>query len=69
MELAKAYNPKEAEESLYQKWEAAGCFAPEINENPNAVPYSIVIPPPNVTGLTPVRFQTRYDGSTKATAK
>ncbi len=50
MELAKAYNPKEAEESHYQKWEANGCFAPEINENPDAVPYSIVIPPPNVTG-------------------
>jgi valyl-tRNA synthetase len=50
MELAKAYNPKEAEQSHYQKWEANGCFAPEINENPNAEAYSIVIPPPNVTG-------------------
>lgn len=50
MEIAKAYNPKEAEESHYQKWEANGCFAPEINENPNAGKYSIVIPPPNVTG-------------------
>lgn len=50
MEIAKSYNPKEAEESHYQKWEAAGCFAPEINENPNAEKYSIVIPPPNVTG-------------------
>jgi len=50
MEIAKAYNPKEAEESHYQKWEANGCFAPEINENPDATKYSIVIPPPNVTG-------------------
>jgi len=50
MEIAKSYNPKEAEESHYQKWEANGCFAPEINENPNAEKYSIVIPPPNVTG-------------------
>lgn len=50
MEIAKSYNSKEAEESHYQKWEAAGCFAPEINENPNAEKYSIVIPPPNVTG-------------------
>jgi valyl-tRNA synthetase len=50
MEIAKAYNPKEAEESHYQKWEASGCFAPEINENPQAEKYSIVIPPPNVTG-------------------
>jgi valyl-tRNA synthetase len=50
MEIAKAYDPQEAEKSHYQKWEAAGCFAPEINENPSAEKYSIVIPPPNVTG-------------------
>ncbi|HEY8558797.1 MAG TPA: valine--tRNA ligase [Pyrinomonadaceae bacterium] len=50
MEIAKTYNPKEAESAHYQKWEAAGCFAPEINENAEAEPYSIVIPPPNVTG-------------------
>ena len=50
MEIAKSYNPKEAEETHYQTWEANNCFAPEINENPNAEPFSIVIPPPNVTG-------------------
>jgi valyl-tRNA synthetase len=50
MEIAKAYNPKEAEENHYQRWEASGFFAPEINENPDAETYSIVIPPPNVTG-------------------
>ena len=50
MEIAKTYEPKQAEESHYQKWEERGCFAPEINENPEAENYSIVIPPPNVTG-------------------
>ncbi len=50
MELAKAYNPKEAESTHYQRWESAGFFAPEINEDPDAKPFSIVIPPPNVTG-------------------
>ena len=50
MELEKAYNPAEAETTHYKRWEANGCFAPEINENPNAEAYSIVIPPPNVTG-------------------
>ncbi len=50
MEIAKAYNPKEAEENHYQRWEASGFFTPEINENPEAAAYSIVIPPPNVTG-------------------
>ena len=50
MELEKAYESKNAEKSHYQKWEANGCFAPEINENADAPKYSIVIPPPNVTG-------------------
>src|ERR1044072_5480656 len=50
MELAKAYNPKEAESTHYQRWESAGFFAPEINQDPDAKPFSIVIPPPNVTG-------------------
>jgi valyl-tRNA synthetase len=50
MEIAKAYNPKEAEENHYKIWESRGCFAPEINENPEATPFTIVIPPPNVTG-------------------
>ncbi len=50
MELEKSYNPKQAEETHYKTWEANNCFAPEINENPNAEAFSIVIPPPNVTG-------------------
>jgi valyl-tRNA synthetase len=50
MELEKAYNPAEAESTHYKSWEERGCFAPEINENPNAEAFSIVIPPPNVTG-------------------
>lgn len=50
MEIPKAYDPKQAEESRYQFWENSGFFAPEINEDPNAEAFSIVIPPPNVTG-------------------
>src|SRR5262245_39068824 len=50
MEIAKAYDPKEAEEKNYERWEKAGFFAPEINQDPDAKPFSIVIPPPNVTG-------------------
>ena len=50
MEIAKTYNPKEAESMHYKTWEAHNCFAPEINENETAEPFSIVIPPPNVTG-------------------
>src|SRR5947207_8264717 len=50
MELAKAYDPKQAEQSHYKRWEESGFFAPEINDDPDAEPFSIVIPPPNVTG-------------------
>jgi valyl-tRNA synthetase len=50
MDIAKAYDPKEAESSHYARWEKLGCFRPETNKNPNAKKYSIVIPPPNVTG-------------------
>lgn len=50
MEIPKAYNPKEAENKHYDRWERIGCFKPETNEDPQAPKYSIVIPPPNVTG-------------------
>ncbi|NNE99712.1 MAG: class I tRNA ligase family protein, partial [Pyrinomonadaceae bacterium] len=50
MELSKTYNSKKAEENHYKRWEENGYFAPEINKDPKAEKYSIVIPPPNVTG-------------------
>ena len=50
MEIPKAYDPSQAEENHYARWESSGFFAPEINQDPNAEPFSIVIPPPNVTG-------------------
>ena len=50
MEIPKAYDPSQAEEHHYARWEASGFFTPEINQNPDAKPFSIVIPPPNVTG-------------------
>ncbi|MCA1630861.1 MAG: class I tRNA ligase family protein [Acidobacteria bacterium] len=50
MEIPKAYDPKLAEEQHYSRWEASGYFAPEINKDADAPVYSIVIPPPNVTG-------------------
>ena len=50
MEISKTYDPKQAEEHHYTRWEAQGFFAPEINQDPNAPTFSISIPPPNVTG-------------------
>ncbi len=50
MEISKQYDPKQAEQHHYERWEQQGCFAPEINRDDNAPAFSIVIPPPNVTG-------------------
>ena len=47
-ELEKTYNPGQIEKPLYQKWCDAGYFTPEIDKN--KTPFTIVIPPPNVTG-------------------
>ena len=47
-ELAKNYNPKESEEKIYEMWETKGCFKPSGDSKKE--PYTIVIPPPNVTG-------------------
>jgi valyl-tRNA synthetase len=50
MEIPKTYDPGQAEKHHYERWEAQGYFAPEINQDPNAKVFSISIPPPNVTG-------------------
>jgi len=50
MEIPKQYDPKEAEQHHYERWERNGYFAPEINKDPGAPGFTIVIPPPNVTG-------------------
>jgi valyl-tRNA synthetase len=50
MDIPKQYDPKEAEQHHYERWEKSGAFAPEINKDPSAPVFSIVIPPPNVTG-------------------
>lgn len=47
-ELSKSYIPEGIEEKWYELWVNEGYFKPEIN--PSGKPYSIVIPPPNVTG-------------------
>jgi len=49
MEIPKTYDPKQAEETHYARWEREGCFAPEANRDPEAPAFSIAIPPPNVT--------------------
>ena len=46
--LEKTFDPAAAEPRLYARWEASGAFAPKTDGSAEA--YSIVIPPPNVTG-------------------
>ncbi|WP_208559019.1 valine--tRNA ligase [Marinilactibacillus kalidii] len=46
--MSKKYQPTEVEAGRYERWLEKDLFKP--SEDPNAEPYSIVIPPPNVTG-------------------
>ncbi|HPP39863.1 MAG TPA: valine--tRNA ligase [Candidatus Kapabacteria bacterium] len=48
-EFSKAYSPKDVENKWYDKWIENGIF--NAYENTNKQPYSILMPPPNVTGI------------------
>ena len=47
-ELPKVYEPQEVEGRIYEMWEHNGCF--EGRRDPDKKPFTIVMPPPNVTG-------------------
>lgn len=65
IELEKAYNPKDFEDRIYKEWVEKGCFKPASDEksplhgtyldkkskNAKIAKYTVVIPPPNVTGV------------------
>ena len=46
--LAKTYNPKDFEDRIYQMWEENGAFRAEVDRSKK--PFTIVMPPPNITG-------------------
>ncbi len=46
--LAKTYNPKDFEDRIYEMWEKSGSFHAEVDKNKK--PFTIVMPPPNITG-------------------
>jgi valyl-tRNA synthetase len=48
-ELAKAYDPHKSEDAIYKNWEDKGYFGGKPGSSKK--PYSIVIPPPNITGI------------------
>jgi valyl-tRNA synthetase len=47
-EIAKTYNHQEFEANIYDQWEKAGYFKPEIN--PQGEPFCVIMPPPNANG-------------------
>jgi valyl-tRNA synthetase len=47
-QIEKAYNAKNHEDRIYEKWESSGAFSPTID--PKKKPFTIAIPPPNATG-------------------
>lgn len=47
-ELPKVYDPGTVEKRIYEMWQSHGCFKGVID--PDKKPFSIVMPPPNVTG-------------------
>lgn len=46
--LAKTYNPKDFEDRIYEMWEKNGAFRAEVDKDKK--PFTIVMPPPNITG-------------------
>ncbi|GMV79659.1 MAG: valine--tRNA ligase [Planctomycetota bacterium] len=48
-EMPKQYDPAQFEDAMYARWEAGGAFGTRPREG--AQPYTIMIPPPNVTGI------------------
>ena len=62
-QFEKTYRPDEIEAKWYRKWEEAGAFS--ADEEGKAESYSIVIPPPNVTGVLhdPIDVRTGVLGS------
>ncbi|HHL22461.1 MAG TPA: valine--tRNA ligase, partial [Aliiroseovarius sp.] len=50
MAMEKTFDPHAAEARIYQAWEEAGAFRAGANARPGAETFTIMIPPPNVTG-------------------
>ena len=46
-----AYNPQNTEKRIYEMWEASGFFNPDNLPGDRTEPFTIMMPPPNVTGV------------------
>lgn len=49
--LLKPYDPQNTEKKIYELWEKSGFFNPDNLPNPEKEPFTIIMPPPNVTGV------------------
>jgi len=49
-DMASAYEPQSVEIPLYEWWESCGFFKPSGGRTPDAKPFTIIMPPPNLTG-------------------
>ena len=47
-EMQTTYNPKTFEDRIYEEWMKSDCFRAKID--PDKVPFTVMMPPPNVTG-------------------
>lgn len=70
-ELTKPYDPSQSEEAIYKKWEESGYFNPDVCvekgvTKSDADTFSMVLPPPNVTGTLHVGHA--YEDSLQDTA-
>lgn len=62
----KPYNPSETEQRIYKKWKDSGFFNPDHLPERHKDPYSVVLPPPNVTGV--LHLGHAYEDSLQDTA-
>ncbi|MEZ6019876.1 MAG: hypothetical protein R3F17_07170 [Planctomycetota bacterium] len=51
MDLSTRYTPSEIEESTYALWKDSGAFQPPAPGEGSGRPFTVMIPPPNVTGF------------------
>ena len=58
-EMPKTYDPASVEHAWYEKWERNGYF--HAAPNPDKTPFTIVIPPPNITGKRMSHMQLARD--------
>ena len=55
-ELSKTYDPQSIEDRIYENWEEKKYFHAEVDHS--KLPFTIVIPPPNITGDSFLAFST-----------